>query len=1386
LNPDYDGKYNFQINWNASDSRSVFEEANIVANSITHEYTEAGEKEVWITGYFPAIYNNPEQTNTQLIDVLQWGAIEWKSMKNAFCNCVNLKEITASDVPDLLEVYDFGSVFENCVNFNGNISKWDVSKVNDMSRAFAYCISFNQDLSSWKTGNVTSTKLMFLYCNKFNSDLRAWDTSNITDMSGMFANCRLLESNLGDWDVSRVVDMSGMFSGCENFTSDLSDWDVSKVTNLKYMFANCRKFNSDLSKWDVGNVKNMQSVFYKCDVFNCNLNSWDVSKVQNTSYMFAGAKDFDSELNKWNTKKIISMIGMFHRTNKFNSNIENWDVSSVLYMKGVFDNSISFNQNISNWNFNRYVDVEDLIKCAYSFSSKNYDNLLIKLSQLNLSAVEFNSSSFYTLKSEAARQKLLDDKFDIHDYGINEENFNCPPVVLDPLFFNINEFEVLHLRDIASVFFDEGGDEVLSVIFEGISGKGRLWIDDNDNDNFDDGERFLEEGTSTSNLREIAITDIDKLKYTCDNVSFNIINYKISDEYSASFESNSLNINVMRKDSPEIKVSEFYVAEKSIDLGEINVTGLFEYNVELLNRKDSFFIQDGKLYAKSDKVLDFEVETGIPLKLRVFVENKYSFLEVVLINIYNVNEFPILPEQSIKAEEGVEIIPEVFYFDPDIIGELNPLNNELSLSISGKSEVFEIVENKLQLKSGQSLDYEKKSEYSLNLLLTDGKLSTGEVEIKIELENINEAPSIITDEISVFENQVFISKLKYSDPETDECTFEIVGSSDVFYIVDDLLVGYSYEKFDYEKTSEYIIKVKAFDGALYSEEKEIRIEIENINESPVLLPQTLRVDENTNILPVVEFSDPDIIGELNPLNNELSLSISGESEIFEIVENKLQLKSGQNLDYEKQSEYILNLLLTDGKLSTGKVEITIEIGDVNEKPKILTRELNVQENSLIAGIIECDDPDGDNLNLILEQSSEIFYLEGSYLKLRNINSLDYEEQQFYIIRMRAYDGIVESEAVEVELNVIDVNEPVEVLTKELYSYSNKGKIGEIECRDPEDEEFSIVLTEGDEYFELSENILFWKEDVSMIRLNEFPIKLLILDGLNVPIYHSLKVIFVNTNSAPEIRTDEFIVEENTRIIGEVKYYDSESDKVNIRLAFESDIFELKGETIYVKLGSNIDYEQKQKYNLAIIANDGFIDSSPVNINIKLVDINDNPPIILTDTIILNSKLKNNDLIGVLKSYDADKDVDSQTYDWKIIEGNSNGALNLDSSTGELRISDYKYFYNSGNYLYKIKLSDGKYESDQKQIVLKCPQALMKFNHLNEVLLYPTVNEGKFTVFSYSKIIKSVEILSLNAMLIVSQQVNDSKADIKADLISGFYFVKINYDNTYVVYKMFVK
>ena len=131
-------------------------------------------------------------------------------------------------------------------------------------------IDFNQDISSWDVSNVTDLSNLFMSTN-FNQDIGSWDVSNVTDMNVMFYYAEAFNQDIGSWDVSNVESFSFMFSQTESFNQDISNWDVSNAYSLESMFRGATSFNQDLSSWNVSNVT-------KCDFFSSGATAYTLPK----------------------------------------------------------------------------------------------------------------------------------------------------------------------------------------------------------------------------------------------------------------------------------------------------------------------------------------------------------------------------------------------------------------------------------------------------------------------------------------------------------------------------------------------------------------------------------------------------------------------------------------------------------------------------------------------------------------------------------------------------------------------------------------------------------------------------------------------------------------------------------------------------------------------------------------------------------------------------------------------------------------------------------------------------------------------------------------------------------------------------------------------------
>ncbi len=339
----------------------------------------------------------------ELIEVVQFGTVEWISMEAAFRRCSSMTFSEDIDIPNLSKVTNMENMFRECKAFNSSLEGWDVSHVTNMSMMFFGCTLFNQSLTDWDVSHVTDMQHMFRDCAAFNQLLK-WDVSKVTNMCNMFAGCTAFNQPL-NWDVSKVTDMGGMFYGCTNFNQPLN-WDVSSVTDMGYMFFSCTDFNQPLN-WDVSNVTDMSSMFGNCIHFNQPL-KWDVSKVTRMDDMFLSCFLFNQPLD-WDVSKVTRMDGMFINCYKFNQPL-NWDVSNVTKMDRMFFDCKAFNQSLGSWKIKTAVGRLN----NTTMNVKNYSKTLVGWAEwakeANIRDIHFGDNVkglVYNAKGKAARAELI-------------------------------------------------------------------------------------------------------------------------------------------------------------------------------------------------------------------------------------------------------------------------------------------------------------------------------------------------------------------------------------------------------------------------------------------------------------------------------------------------------------------------------------------------------------------------------------------------------------------------------------------------------------------------------------------------------------------------------------------------------------------------------------------------------------------------------------------------------------------------------------------------------------------------------------------------------------------------------------------------------------------
>eukprot|EP00931_Biecheleriopsis_adriatica_P114171 TRINITY_DN8965_c0_g1_i9.p1 TRINITY_DN8965_c0_g1~~TRINITY_DN8965_c0_g1_i9.p1 ORF type:complete len:372 (-),score=89.97 TRINITY_DN8965_c0_g1_i9:923-1969(-) len=156
---------------------------------------------------------------------------------------------------DVQWVTNMKDLFKGAKDFNGDLSKWNVSRVNGEQDCSMYVCDAHQ---YWTRRQVDARKKVV--AGKWFSDCCAEALNDETIRQAVTAwlkggsSREDIEQKYGlieDWDVQWV-----------------SKWDTSSVADMNYMFFWAYAFNGDVSKWDTSSVTDMTGMFDSALAFN--------------------------------------------------------------------------------------------------------------------------------------------------------------------------------------------------------------------------------------------------------------------------------------------------------------------------------------------------------------------------------------------------------------------------------------------------------------------------------------------------------------------------------------------------------------------------------------------------------------------------------------------------------------------------------------------------------------------------------------------------------------------------------------------------------------------------------------------------------------------------------------------------------------------------------------------------------------------------------------------------------------------------------------------------------------------------------------------------------------------------------------------------------------
>lgn len=380
-------------------------------------------------------------------------------------------------------------------------------------------------------------------------------------------------------------------------------------------------------------------------------------------------------------------------------------------------------------------------------------------------------------------------------------------------------------------------------------------------------------------------------------------------------------------------------------------------------------------------ILNYESSPSHDVQIKVTDNTGLTYTKTLSIGVTNINDAPIVSNQTFNINEnsangsevtrtnGTTPLHNISGFDED--------GNSLSYSIvSGNTAGAFAVDSStghITVANAAALNYEAATSFTLEVLANDGT-TTATGFITININNVNEAPSAITDgnagANTVAENATNGAAVGITaaatDPEGTAVSYSLTNSAGGIFTINSatgVVTVANATLLNYESSASHTITVDASDGTNHTSQN-FTIGVTDANDAPVISAQSFSINENS--------ANGSSVGTVVAMDQDSGQTISyaitaGNSDgMFAINASTgaLTIASNTNLNYELAASRSLTVAATDndtGNLSSSAT-VTVNLGNVNEAPVIANQSMSVGDNATstvgtVVGTVTAVDPD---------------------------------------------------------------------------------------------------------------------------------------------------------------------------------------------------------------------------------------------------------------------------------------------------------------------------------------------------------------------------------------------------------------------------------------------
>ena len=439
----------------------------------------------------------------------------------------------------------------------------------------------------------------------------------------------------------------------------------------------------------------------------------------------------------------------------------------------------------------------------------------------------------------------------------------------------------------------------------------------------------------------------------------------------------------------------------------------------------------------------------------------------------------------------------------------------------------------------------------------------------------------------------------------------------------------------------------------------------------------------------------------------------------------------KELDREDIDTYNFTILAQDEGGLKSTAMITVLVDDVNDNRPFFKNDFynyTVYENiSAGADLIKIEAKDYDigwnaqiSYEIISGNDDGTFHLDKSNGQISLHKELDREKVDKYVLKIRAVDngGLTSHKLATVQILVKDVNDDPPVFQKDKYNFYVKENgsmsvfVGTMQANSYDQGSggiisYSIKTLDSQQHFSINDSgAIFTKARLDHEIQSKYEFLVEARDHGTPSLFGyvnaTVTVIDINDNFPVWKDYDHCIeLHENHPVGDEIhvfKAFDKDSGlngKVTYSIVSGPDsMFNLNSETGYLSLNMPVDYEQVQLYHLTVNASDS---GKPVlwsllNVNICVIDVNDNVPVLHNSSVNVKEDLPIHALIYTFHAVDEDSGKNGRVW-YNFIDNTPNhfeldrdGNLTLKSPLDRETQDKYEVFVIAGDQGVPIKTS----------------------------------------------------------------------------------------------------